>query len=135
MQKQSCARDKFWPLASCFFQVAFHPLMYLHGIWGGCSLLPPKETTPPMSHVDTHSNVSGIFLSKYRQDRIAPASHVTYSFSSLLHFLRVPWPSATALENQGMCLGILQRRREKLVIDAHFRTRAAGVCALPRLGV
>ncbi|CAD7688944.1 unnamed protein product [Nyctereutes procyonoides] len=91
--KQSCARDEFWPLASCFFQVVFHPLMYLNGIQRGCPLLPPKE----LLHTDRIA---------------APTSHIAYSFSSLLRFLRVPQPSAVALRNQGMCLGILQNGRE-----------------------
>lgn len=123
-RKQSRARDKFWPLASCFFQVVFHPLMYLNGIPRGCSPLPPKETTPPVSHADTHADVSGVFSAKHRQDDIAPTSHVACCFSGLLCFLREPRPSATAPRNQGLCLRILQSGREKRVIDAHFRTRA-----------
>lgn len=112
-RKPSCTRDKFWPLASCFFQVVFHHLMYLNGIWRGCSVLPPGETAPPVSHAHT-LDVSA----KHSQDYFAPTSHVAYSFSGLLRFLRVPRPSATALRGQGMCLRILQSEREKRVTDA-----------------
>lgn len=101
VQKEPCAWG--WVLAFAFqlLQVVFHPLMYLNGIWRGCSLLPPRETDPPVSHAGRRSS-GWAFALLSRQACIAPASRVAYSISSLLLYPRqgcqlclVPQPQGT----------------------------------------
>lgn len=112
--------------AFLLLQVAFHPLMYLNGIWKGGSPLPSKETAPPVTHAYRHTPQSqGVFPSKHQQGCTAPVSHVAYSVTEKA----ADCPArATALRNQGMCLKTIQNRREKWVIDALYPVRTTGVC-------